>query len=155
MTALTTLIVEDDDAVRGIWVKFLSPVVGKSNIREARNLREAIWMMNRIPPADLILLDLRLPDSMKADDTIAEIQTFRRVNPRVVIIVITGAMDAYLPDLARTNGADGFFPKESVIGQAKLLESIKHSCEHQTTEERIQMIARISDFMATLNPSNQ
>lgn len=142
---MIALIIEDDPVVRGLWVRFLTPVAAE--IRHSDNLEEAIELMRRIPPPDLVLLDLRLPDSTKAEATLARIPEFKRMNPKAVIMVITGAMDSNLPSLATQSGVDAFIDKGSVTGQTKLLQSIQEACAGSTIEERMAIIHKLSEFM--------
>ncbi len=142
---MIALIVEDEPSVMGLWRKFLQPVAHE--IRECQTLSDAIELMRKIPPPDLVLLDLRLPDSMEAAATLARIPEFRAMNPKSIIMVITGALDASLPKIASEVGADAFLEKASVNGQTKLLQSIQAACADSTIEERMEIIHKLSDYM--------
>lgn len=144
---MIALIVEDEPSVMGLWRKFLEPVA--TEIRQCGNLSEAIELMRKIPPPDLVLLDLRLPDSMEAAATLARVPEFRAMNPKSVIMVITGALDSALPKIATEVGVDAFLDKGSVTGQTKLLQSIQAACADSTIEERMAIIHRLSDFMTS------
>lgn len=144
---MIALIVEDEPSVMGLWRKFLDPVA--CEIRHCGTLTEAFNLMGKIPPPDLVLLDLRLPDSCDAALTIARVPEFRRLNPNAVIMVITGSMDPTFPMLAAVAGADAFLEKSTVTGQTKLLKSIQAACANSTIEERMAIIHRLSEFMTT------
>lgn len=146
---MIVLIIEDSQPVMDLWYRFLKPVA--CEIRQAMTLGEAFKLLKKIPPPDLILLDLRLPDSADAKETLSKIPKLREQAPKAVVVVITGAGEDSLPILAREVGADGFFDKGSVIGQTKLLESIKEACSLKTTEERMNLVERLSNFMLSVS----
>lgn len=137
---MTILIVEDEETVANIWQRFLAPL--SDDIRIAPTLNEAFKQMARLPPPDLILLDLRLPGSESAEGTLQNIRKLKAVNPEAVVLVLTGATDAHLPILAVQLGADGFKQKTSVAGQEGLLRTIQGILQKRASSPDVPAYAR-------------
>lgn len=116
------LIVEDQGGIRAVWRRALEPL--DMEIWEADNLREALEMSSKIPPPDLILLDLRLGDSNDMS-TIGAIPTFKKGNPDVVIIVISGYATPEIATLAIQQGAHGIREKLDMNRSAELWAEIQ------------------------------
>lgn len=115
------LIVEDREEVRALWRRFAQPIA--SEVLEAEDLASAMELMRKIPPPDLVLLDLNLPDS-KDRDTLNSIERFRALNPRCLVVVLTGIPDASLAELSIRCGADAFAEKADVATQTDLWRAV-------------------------------
>lgn len=98
------LIVDDDEAMRFGFVKYLSRVGFAAH--EAGSLTEAQHSMES-DRCDAVLLDLTLPDGNGLD----WIPELREKRPEVPIIVITGAGDITIAVEAMRRGADNFLVK--------------------------------------------
>lgn len=134
-----------------LWRRFLGPL--SKDIRLARNLKEAFEEMLRTPHPDLVVFDLRLPDSRVASQSIMKIRELKDINPDAVVMVVTGAVEENLPVLANEYGADGFFQKPDMAGQDKLLKAATQACQSKTTEGRLSMVEELSRLMSSLGTS--
>lgn len=137
---MTILIVEDEEAIARIWQRFLSPL--SDDIRIALDLPAAFEAMRRLPPPDLVLLDLRLPGSESAESTLGQIKAIKAINPGAVVMVLTGATEANLPILAAQLGADSFQQKASVVGQERLLRAVQDALKPRTQQPEVPAYAR-------------
>lgn len=147
---MTVLIVEDDPMVRELWRRLLSPLT--EDIRLAETIPDALAEMRKIPPPDLVLLDLRVPGSTP-ENTLFHIAALKELNPAAVVLVLTGVSDESLPALARQLGADGFSPKMAAASQDALFDII---CETLRTKKpgepayarSVQILDRLSSLLA-------
>lgn len=146
---MTILIVEDEEGPMTLWKQFLGPLT--QDLREARTMREAFEQMRLLPKPDLVLFDLRLPDSRQAEESLRRIQELKMINPNAVVMVVTGAVDDNLPALAKELGADGFYRKPDMAGQEKLLRAATQACQSQSTEGRLSMVEELSKLMSSLS----
>jgi CheY-like chemotaxis protein len=91
--AQTILIVEDDRDVRGLFRTAL--MFEAFNVLEAENGLAALRLLDRVPPPDLILLDLRMP-VMNGSVFMQELagQAHLRHIPVVVVTATLGPDDA-------------------------------------------------------------
>jgi two-component system, NtrC family, response regulator AtoC len=129
------LIVDDDPAVQSALFKALNK--RGYEIAQATSAEAAL---ERVKEAsfDLVILDVRLP-GMSGMDAIPHL---RQIDPRVVIIVITGHDSKELASTAIRNGAYDYFPKpfsyseiEIVIKRA--LEKRRLRAEAEALRERL------------------
>lgn len=123
---MRVLIVEDREEIRALWKRFIAPL--SNDILESEDLATALDLMTRIPPPDLVLLDLNLPDS-KDRKTLAAIETFRALNPQCLVIVLTGMPDETLAKLSENYGADSFAEKSEIGTQTDLWRSVKRAID--------------------------
>ncbi len=96
--------------------------------------------------ADLVLLDLVLPDS-------AGIETFRAVHaahPRLPIIVLSGAGDERLAHQAVAEGAQDYLFK-STVSPDILARSIRFAIERHRTLDQLRQAAMIDDLTGIYN----
>lgn len=99
------LVVEDDDALRGAIVQ----VVRRwgAEISEARTAAEAKARLSASPPADLVLLDVRLPD----ESAFGVLDVAAGLSPTPLIVAISGKAS---PDEAfelAQRGVRAYLPK--------------------------------------------
>lgn len=121
---MKVLIVEDDAALLDLWMRYLEPL--GLDIDSATTLREALLKMSIIPFADLVFLDLVLPDSRDAEHTLKmAVEVIQRINPNAVIVVITGATTERIAELAAMVGVDGFRFKNDINSQRILLSAVQ------------------------------
>lgn len=129
------LIIEDDPAMMEMWVRYLTPT--GSEVIQAKDYETAEREMRKIPPPDMVFLDLVLPDSRDPEDTLrCGVEMIRGMNPESVIIVITGMNSAKIAQLAMSVGADGFNFKHEVVGQRKLLRAVQGVLETRKASPR-------------------
>lgn len=131
---ITVLIVEDDERMIQIWESFLAPL--ECVVRIAMTIREAMDEMRRVPFPDIVLLDLRLPGSNSAEDTLRQIEHFKAVNPKAVVVVLTGMVDKKLPELAAELGADGYSQKLDCANQTALFGVISQALTKRTQSSK-------------------
>jgi CheY-like chemotaxis protein len=105
----TILIVEDQQNVRGLITATLIP---EHRVVEAANVAQAVEMIHRIPPPDLLLLDLNLEGHHDG----LEVCRILRSDPdpdlaRTPVIMLTG--ETHQADIAAAlaAGADGYVGK--------------------------------------------
>lgn len=121
--SFTILIVDDDPGVvdlnRGRFEEF-------GEVRYAYNIPDAFEQMRRLPPPDLVLLDLIFPGPehpSSAEETLRHIGLLKQVNPNAVVVVITGSSEERLQQLALEMGADSFLHKRDMASQKRLMEA--------------------------------
>lgn len=118
----TCLIVEDNQLIVEIWTKSLKPL--GFEIWTCDNLVDAKRLCNKIPPPDLMLLDLRLVDAHDID-TIQAIKEFKNANPDLIVIVISGYLNPDLIELAMKQGADDVKEKNVMVNRQNLWKMIQ------------------------------
>ena len=114
------LVVDDEDQIRLLIRKTLEQA--GYHVTEARDGKEAL-LLHRSAPADLVIMDILMPDQDGLETTVA----LRRESPGVKIIVITGGSDMigilnYL-DVAKMLGAHSTLQKP--FEMKTLLETIQ------------------------------
>ena len=101
------LIVDDERMVLDLTCDFLEEA-GFETI-ESRTTGEALEEMEKAP-ADLVLLDIRLPDG----DGLTALQDLRKRHPKVPVVVLTGSgYDEDLMRRAQQNGAAAYVSKDT------------------------------------------
>ena len=130
----TILIVEDEQSMIRIWSEFLAPLKGE--VRIAMTIESAIEQMARVPYPDIVLLDLRLPHSQNAEETLKAINVLKDINPKTVVVVLTGAVDGKLAELASQLGADAYANKMECATQVSLLNFIGGALAKRSTNPK-------------------
>ena len=102
------LVVDDEEQIRRLICQTLERA--GYHVTEARDGKEAL-LLHRLAPADLVIMDILMPDQDGLETTVA----LRREFPDVKIIVITGGSDMigilnYL-DVAKMLGAHSTLQK--------------------------------------------
>lgn len=122
---MIVLICEDHAGTAQLWERYLSKVA--SVIRITHDLDSALEAMREEPPADIVLLDLYLPGS-DAKNTLAHVEAFKVINPKAIVIAITGSIEEELPKLAEKLGADSFVVKHrDATSQRSLLNVVSET----------------------------
>lgn len=103
------LIVEDDEPLAGLIARYFRPLTSIAPVI-ARNMTEAMQEINRVPPVDLVTLDLALPDSTPLE-TLGRIKEMKAINPNAIIVVVTGTVKPEMEGEVMSSGADGFMQK--------------------------------------------
>ncbi|WP_440945336.1 PAS domain S-box protein [Methanosarcina sp. T3] len=106
-------------------------------LKNVETLNEGLNLLKE-HPFDVILSDLRLPDS-DGVDTFLEIYG---INSRVPIIILTGMNDERIGIDAVKSGAQDYLVKGQVDGRL-LNRSIRYSIERKKAEDKIQGLANI------------
>jgi CheY-like chemotaxis protein len=144
--------VEDESELTSLWVRFLEPL--HCTVDVAHTMQEAFEQMKRVPPPDLVFLDLRLPDSQHDDQTLAQIELLKKIHPGALVVVATGYATDRVKELAIKLGADGFQSKIDMNSQTGLWRVIKHLFEHHTpgTREAIERQVEIQELLSKVIP---
>lgn len=116
------LIVEDRPEVSTMWAHYLEEL--DMQVRIAPNLASAKSLSKEIPPPDLIILDLRLPDAHDID-TIGAIKELITPNPDCGVLVISGFLTPALTKLALEQGAHSAMEKMDITRGADFWGGIK------------------------------
>lgn len=144
--ALRVLIVEDDEE---------DALVLRDMLREASAERPSMVVATRLAEAldwvdeerfDVILLDLRLPDSQGLETFLA---LNRRV-PGVPVVVLTGLDDDELARRAMQAGAQDYLVKGQVEGPA-LVRSVLYAIERQRTTRYQRLLLERERFAAAVS----
>lgn len=148
---MTILIVEDDNGVQIVWKHFLRnlPV----QVVCVSTLSGALAEMEKMPPPDLIILDLHLLDAT-AERTVQSIKEFSRINPHCVILVLTGDTDTKLRQAATALGADFYSTKMEIQSQIALFHAMEEAINRPNAnrqappfQESVELLERITQFM--------
>jgi signal transduction histidine kinase len=131
-TSSTTrvLLVEDQPADALLVRRILrSPSDARQRfvVQHAATLTEGLEALDR-DPADVLLLDLALPDSHGP----ATVVRLRERNGRVPVVVLTGSDDAEVSARAIDAGADEYLAKDGLHGRL-LRQTIRHAIERRRT----------------------
>jgi signal transduction histidine kinase len=130
---LRILIVEDNDADFLLAERLLVAGLegGGVTVRRARALEECFRSLKQ-DPADMVLLDLSLPDS-SGWDTFAR---FRRGAPDQVVVLLTGIADEAGAMNALSMGAEDYLVKDGLTSAA-LVRAIRYAMERHRAEEAL------------------
>ncbi|HEY7462703.1 MAG TPA: sigma-54 dependent transcriptional regulator [Gemmatimonadota bacterium] len=106
----TILIVDDEVAIRKSLLHFF--VRKDFHVAEAGTPEEALRLVQETLP-DLALLDLKLPGM----DGLAVLDEFKRIDPSMAVIMMTGHGDIHTAVEAMKRGAENFLPKPVDLNQ--------------------------------------
>jgi CheY-like chemotaxis protein len=109
------LIVDDDEDIRKILVRFLQPVV--TEVVEAGNGQDALKLV-RASAFSVILTDLGLPDI----SGVRLIREIRQVDAHVRMVILSGSAQRLAPDEFADLQVDGLLSKP--IGMQQLLGEV-------------------------------
>lgn len=123
---MTILLVDDDLSMRKYWIRCLAPL--KAEILQASSVEEAREQMKKIPPPDVLLLDLGLPP-MNASETLSEVRALREHNPNLVIIAISGMAEEDLLKAVAGTMVNAAITKDDMLYQDNLLKLVKSILE--------------------------
>lgn len=110
--SLKILVVEDDSSMAELLRRCLCEI--SSDVLIAHGFDAAMEILRRIPPPDLISLDLSLGIG-GAEVTIARIHEIREANPSAVIVVLTGAVDKLDRERILEAGGDELWLKSDLM----------------------------------------
>jgi CheY-like chemotaxis protein len=151
----TILLVEDQPEQAFIWGRELDPL--GAEIRMATTIASAIEMAKRLPPPDLIILDVKMPDAPGDRYSLVAIADFKRIYPDVIVIVTTGWPEERIRNLAQELGADGFQDKRDMDSQVKLFRALQECIQSrkllgkQLTDCQTELAQKIAEILR-LNP---
>jgi PAS domain S-box-containing protein len=144
---LHILLVEDNPLDADLLRETLAQVVEQLDITHFDRLQQAVEYISEGGHADIILLDLGLPDSMG----IATLEQTNSAAPNLPIIVLTGMEDEVLGIEAVRIGAQDYLVKGQTPSRM-LLRSIHHAIERKHLEEALrQSEEKYRDLTETSN----
>lgn len=132
---MNVLLVEDNEDHATLVQWHLKQLQTPPNIRWARKLAEGLSILETEQP-DVVLLDLRLPDS----DLPQTLSTVLERASLVPVIVLTSLDDVELGARSVKQGAQDFLVKSSLTVD-KLERSIRYSVERNRTQAELQRYA--------------
>lgn len=151
MNPVAVLIVEDSPEVGEIWSRFLKDAGYYVDV--ALTMADAMVKVRRIPPHDIVFLDLGLPDTASKEETLKFIDVAKGVNPNVKLIVATGYATDQIRQLALDMGADDFRSKNDMTSQVALYRIIKSQFDHcRDSREAVERQIWIQENLSRLIP---
>lgn len=106
------LLIEDDESLAELWVKYLT--AKDIDVEAVMKISDGMEAFARIPHPDLVILDLRLPDSRDAMDTLDFVPKMRAIHPEAMILTATGYATPALAEKAVKVGVNAFLDKCSM-----------------------------------------
>ena len=149
---LNILLVEDD-AVDAISVnRALKRAQPPIRLTQVDRLQSALGTLRKTHPVDLVLLDLRLPDTRSHLEGIAQIKSLR---PDLPVVVLSASSYETAGFQAMELGAAYYVPK-SRVNEVNLAEIIsKVVTRHRAQENLRQLVASSTDGIAIINARRQ
>lgn len=141
---MIALIIEDESSFRECIRVILAPF--GITFLEAETLGRGIELAVEHRDIDLIMLDLRLPDS-PAETTIKHIPKFKQMHPTASLLVMTGMAGDELREQSFVNGADHFATKDTITNTGAMAAAVLKSFEHN---RRLNVDERLSKSIALL-----
>jgi DNA-binding NtrC family response regulator len=128
------LIVEDRPEIARMWRGNLDRL--EINSIHVTNLTNAFHELDKIPPPDMVLLDLNLNIEEDANYTVTQIKEMKKRNPDLIVIIISGVLTPELTELAIRQGADGIREKLELRRQEDFWAAIKESLGKAPTKAK-------------------
>ena len=141
--AVRVLLVEDDPGDRRLVQEMLSDAGEAAVVTSCTRLEEAIDPVTR-GLADLVLLDLSLPDSWGVEG----VRRLRAAAPDVPVVVLSGNSDKQVALEAVQAGAQDYLNKNAVDSDS-LTRAMRYAVERQRAERRLVRMA-LSDPLTGL-----
>ncbi len=141
--AVRVLLVEDDPGDRRLVAEMLRDADEAAVLASCPRLEEAIEPVSR-GLADLVLLDLSLPDSFGIDG----VRRLRAAAPDIPVVVLSGNNDKQIALEAVQAGAQDYLVKDDVDGPS-LTKAMRYAVERQRSERRLARLA-LSDPLTGL-----
>lgn len=101
------LIVDDHSVIRSGMKALLELEIDGASVFSAASVADALRELETSRPFDLVLLDLKLPDSNGFEG----LARLKQADPAMSVALISGEEDRETVNRARAEGADGFIPK--------------------------------------------
>jgi diguanylate cyclase (GGDEF)-like protein len=137
------LLVEDEPADRRLVEEMLLETDEGAVLTSCTRLEEALEPVSR-GLADLVLLDLSLPDSFGVEG----VRRLRAAAPEIPVVVLSGLDDKQVALEAVQAGAQDYLTKDNVDG-ATLTKAMRYAVERQRSERRLVRLA-LSDPLTGL-----
>jgi RNA polymerase sigma factor (sigma-70 family) len=150
------LIVDDHPLVCSALEATLTAAL-ECTVMQAHSASEALQTIEAGDQIDLVLLDLKLPDT----EGFQALAQLRKRAPRLPLLVLSGLEDARLVQLVRGYGAMGFLNKKA--SAAKIIEAVTDIMAGETVFDEIEIedreadekIAQIARAISSLTPQQQ
>lgn len=141
--------VEDSPQVRFIWERALKDL--DVEVWECASLVEAKVLSHKIPPPDIMLLDIRLNDTQDLE-TIDTIGYFREGNPNLIVVVLSGYLDKKAIELAVSQSVQGIWDKSAIVRQSDLWNVLQHAMRKAPVgaKERMEYTSNLLDRLVEL-----
>lgn len=101
------LLADDHDLVRESLKAYIERLASDITVASGRDLTEAMALLEQAPPADVIVLDLRMP-GMNGFEGLKKVKA---KYPNTPVVIMSGSTDAQIVRDVLALGAKGFFPK--------------------------------------------
>ncbi len=137
------LLVEDNRGDQGLVKEMLHDAGEGAVLTVCERLEDAVLPVSR-GLADLVLLDLTLPDSSGVDG----VRRLRAAAPDIPVVVLSGLNDQQIAVAAVQAGAQDYLNKDEVDSD-KLSRAMRYAVERQRTERRLVRLA-LSDPLTGL-----
>jgi CheY-like chemotaxis protein len=125
------LVVEDDPQLQVLAVRVLRTYGYEAEV--AADGKEARRLAAAVPPPELVLMDLALPDQ----DGFEVTRALKAANPRLTIIAVSAHAMASDRERARAAGCSGFLTKPYQIDQLiQVVRSVLGDAETKPTGQR-------------------
>jgi RNA polymerase sigma factor (sigma-70 family) len=150
------LIVDDHPLVCSALEAMLTAAL-ECTVMQAHSATEALRTVEATDEIDLVLLDLKLPDT-EGFEALAQL---RKCVPRLPLLVLSGLEDARLLQLVRGYGAMGFLNKKASAGQ--IIDAVTAIMAGETVFDDIEAedadaderTAHIARAISSLTPQQQ
>jgi len=126
----TFLVVEDEEAIRSVFVEIIQDAFPKSTVLDAGDGKKAleIFKANKI---DLVLTDIKMPKM----DGVELLQEIRAIDLNVAVVVTSGHGDIDVAVECIKIGAQDYLPKPPDLN--KLLSTLQTALESKRTTEAV------------------
>ncbi len=125
------ILIVEDDPVMSEMLKGILIAIG-DEVFVSHTIEDAGLQMLRIPPPDIIFLDLIVPP-FTAEETLSKISTLRKPNPKALIIVLTGSMQEKIEQASFASGADAFLHKNDMRKQSDVWRALKAAIDRRVS----------------------
>ncbi|MDT8339872.1 MAG: diguanylate cyclase [Longimicrobiales bacterium] len=143
--ALHVLLVEPDEAAYRRLQGFLDREPGVFAVERALELREALVVLAR-GRTDVVILDLRLPDS----EGLEALERMRAFAPEVPVVVVTEAGDEGMAREGMRGGAQDFVPERELTPRL-LIRILRHAVERHRLMSALRSLSLIDDLTGLYN----
>lgn len=156
MSQLRCLLIEDDEALQGLWVTYLKNA--GIHVETVMKINDGMEAFARIPHPDLVILDLRLPDSNNAMDTLDFVPKMRAIHPGAMILTATGFVSHELAQKAIKVGVDAFLDKCNMGTEKGCMDAITKFLRTPTgssraaAERNLSLIERLTPNQPNIEP---
>lgn len=149
------LIVEDRAEIANMYALALENI--ELEVFIAFNLTDAYEILRKIPPPDIVFLDLGLSLKENAEFTVRQIAHIKSFNPDMTVIVVSGLLTPELVEVATLQGAAAVRTKMNMIRQVDTWNTVEEALSNATTTAKgrlagpLELIRRLSHSMKVVS----